>query len=56
MADFVYVVKAVTKNLEEDVIGHLLTELIVAEAAVLDEWCDIVPVLLIVLTIGLAEA
>ena len=42
--------------LEEDVIGHLLTELVVAEAAILDEWCDIVPVLLVVLTIGLAEA
>ena len=42
--------------LEEDIVGHLLAELVVAQAAVLDEGADVVPVLVVVLLIGLAHA
>ena len=42
--------------LEKDIVGHLPAELVVAQAAVLDEGADVVPVLVVVLLIGLAHA
>ena len=42
--------------LEEDVICHLLTELVVAQASVLDEGADVIPVLVVVLLVRLAHA
>ena len=42
--------------LEEDVIGHLLAELVVLQAAIFHKRADIVPVFLILLAGGLAQA
>ena len=42
--------------LEQDVVGHPCAELVVLEAAVLDEGADVIPVLVVVLFIGLAHA
>ncbi len=44
------------KILEENVIRHLLAELVILEAAILDERTDIIPVLVIVVLIGLAHS
>ena len=43
------------KVLKEDVVCHLLAELVVAQTAILDEWADVIPVLVIVLFISLAK-
>ena len=42
--------------LEQDVIRHLLTELIILQAAELDERADIVPIFLVLFLFGLAHA
>ena len=42
--------------LKEDVVIHLLGELLISEASVLDEGRNVIPVLLIVLPVGLAHA
>ena len=44
------------KILKEDIIGHLLTELIIFQAAKLDEWADIIPVLIIFFFLSLAHS
>ena len=44
------------KVLEEDVIRHLLAELVILQAAELDERTDIVPVLLVLFLLGLAHS
>ena len=42
--------------LEQDVVGHLLAELVILKAAVLDERADVVPVLLVLFLLSLAHA
>ena len=41
--------------LEQDVIRHLLAELVIFQAAVLDERIDVIPVFLVLFTLGLAH-
>ena len=40
---------------EQDRILHLVTELLILQAAKLDEWADAVPVFLVVFSLGLAH-
>ena len=42
--------------LEKDIVGHLLAELVVLQAAELDEGTDIIPVFLVLFLLGLAHA
>ena len=42
--------------LENNVLVHLLGELLVSQASELNEWADIVPVFLVVLSVCLAHA
>ena len=41
--------------LEKNSIFHLITELFVLQAAKFDKWADIIPVLLVFLSLGLAH-
>ena len=60
---FLILVDAVLKSqifsvdvLEQNIVHHLLGEFLVLDASVFDEWVDIIPVFLVILTVGFAHA